>query len=597
MIIICFFNLFLDNVFKYTPLQRVKPAILKKYFKNHPDKELITYLINGFTNGFKLGLTREPKTSKKCRNSKNVRNNLDVTQRLVDKEVGKGHILGPFTEPPIKGLFISPLNIVPKPNCEIGWRLIHDLAFPYDDNGVNACIPRENAKVTYHTLDEVIEMALEIGPDAKGARIDIRSAFRNLPIHFSDLKYLGFMLNGYYYINCCLPFGASSSCLLFEKVASAVQWIVQNETNCKWISHFLDDFPMLERGRKRLKQLMLRFTCIVEEIGLPIAHDKTLGPTSDLEYLGLVLDFRNQRIIIPDKKRQKCLALIAAVRARKRSPSGKIQVRKLQQLAGCLNFLCQALPEGKCFLMSTYKTIRAPIGKQIKSHHNRGISAELDEDLCVFEEFLSEMHIGHTNSVPFLNRLEIYHDTIELYADAAGSSMLGMGCVFGNKWFFGGWNETSLFTPLQYAPGSNELKQLTENKKENPAIDFIPNICILELLAITAAFQLWAPELSGRTIILRSDSSACVGMINSKRTEIRACTYLVKLIAKLCLQFQIVVRAKHVSGEDNVAADLVSRRQVVLLRTKPEGANLDRHPMPPPPVWPPVWSAQEMLKF
>ena len=279
--------------------------------------------MDGFTEGFFLGMDREPpprlpgKTKQEILNfnSSAVRKFRDITQGLIDEDVAKGHILGPFSEPPLENMVFSPLNIVPKAGNPGKWRLIHDLASPYNRNSVNSCIPEENSSVQYHYIDEVIDMGIAIGKGAWGCRVDINHAFRNLPIHFKNLRFLGMMLpdkdgNPQYYINASLPFGAASSCLIFERVASALQWDVSNETGCKWISHFLDDFPMLEKSYPNLTFFMHEFYRLMEEIGLPIAKAKTLGLTQVLEYLGLILNFQKQTVQVPEKKRVKCLSLV-----------------------------------------------------------------------------------------------------------------------------------------------------------------------------------------------------------------------------------------------------------------------------------------------
>ena len=66
-------------------------------------------------------------------------------------------------------------------------------------------------------MDEVIDMALAIGMCVTGAHVDISHAFRNLGMHPSSIKYIGFTLNGKYYINTSLPFGASIKLLYFRK--------------------------------------------------------------------------------------------------------------------------------------------------------------------------------------------------------------------------------------------------------------------------------------------------------------------------------------------------------------------------------------------
>ena len=46
---------------------------------------------------------------------------------------------------------------------------------------------------------------------------------------------------------------------------------------------------------------------------MPVAEEKTLGPTQTLEYLGLILNFLIQVIEIPEKKRTKCLLIIQQI--------------------------------------------------------------------------------------------------------------------------------------------------------------------------------------------------------------------------------------------------------------------------------------------
>ena len=90
--------------------------------------------------------------------------------------------------------------------------------------------------------------------------------------------------------------------------------------------------------------------------------------------------------------------------------------------------------------------------------------------MCVFESFLSEGAEDKVKMVPFLARVETFSDSIELYADVAGSPDLGMGCTFGIDWHQGMWSETSLFQDR-----------------------FLPNIALLKLLAIVATVETWAP--------------------------------------------------------------------------------------------------------
>ena len=171
-------------------------------------------------------------------NGRNARRHPDITQQLIDKEVELGHILGPFDEPPLEGLVYSPIDIVPKPGKN-KYHLIHNLAAPYRDSlSVNSCIREENSSVQYHYIDEVIKMGVALGQGTWACRIDIEFAFHNQPMSLKMLRFLAFKFNDKTFLNSSLPFGASSSCQLFEKIAGLLEYVVTNETGCNWISFF-----------------------------------------------------------------------------------------------------------------------------------------------------------------------------------------------------------------------------------------------------------------------------------------------------------------------------------------------------------------------
>ena len=80
-----------------------------------------------------MGLARHPKLREPCENSQTFCRNLQATQELVNEEVAKGDILGPFDSQPLPNMVFSTLNIVPKVGSPGKWHLIHNFAWPYDD--------------------------------------------------------------------------------------------------------------------------------------------------------------------------------------------------------------------------------------------------------------------------------------------------------------------------------------------------------------------------------------------------------------------------------------------------------------------------------
>ena len=196
--------------------------------------------------------------------------------------------------------------------------------------------------------------------------------------------------------------------------------------------HFLDNFPLLERSFDALQCLMNEFKSLMADIGMPVALTKSLGPTQILQNLGLILNFKSQRIEIPKDKRIKCLNLVTKLMEvyEKRA---KTTVKQIQKVTGSLNFLCQALPMGRPFLCSLYHATRMANGEKRLGGKHRRLNNETYHDLKMFQMFLKENAHMTVKMVPFLNRLNIDNDKIEMFADAAGAADKGIGCIFGDE--------------------------------------------------------------------------------------------------------------------------------------------------------------------
>ena len=161
-----------------------------------------------------------------------------------------------------------------------------------------------------------------------------------------DLRFLAFTWKGKYYINSSIAFGSASSCKIFERIASVLQWIVTDKTAWEWISHYLDDFPMLGKTKQALQKQIDDYMALMQVIGMPVAEHKMIGPTQFLMYLGLLLNLVTMTLQIPEDKRIKNLEriqkLIDVQHSRKQTTA-----KAIQKLAGSLNFLCAAVPTGK----------------------------------------------------------------------------------------------------------------------------------------------------------------------------------------------------------------------------------------------------------
>ena len=174
------------------------------------------------------------------KNHKSALDNSNIVRQKIKEEVDAGRVAGPFKEKPFPNLWVSPVGIVPK--SEAGkFRLIFDLSHP-PGRSVNDGIPPTNSSVKYTQFDDAVKMVHQLGQGAEMIKADIKSAFRLIPINPADFMLLGMQFDNLYYIDKALPFGSSSSCLIFEKFSTFLNWCVCAAATSNNLLHYLDDF-------------------------------------------------------------------------------------------------------------------------------------------------------------------------------------------------------------------------------------------------------------------------------------------------------------------------------------------------------------------
>ena len=104
--------------------------------------------------------------------------------------------------------------------------------------------------------------------------------------------------------------------------------------------------PFIYRAsHDKCKADLSNFFSMCEFLGVPIAHEKTLGPHTTLQFAGIELDSLRQEVRLPSEKIHKCRTLLHQF-AQKRS----VTLRELQSLIGLLNFCCSVVTPGRTFL-------------------------------------------------------------------------------------------------------------------------------------------------------------------------------------------------------------------------------------------------------
>ena len=148
---------------------------------------------------------------------------------------------------------VSPICLVPKSNQGDRWRMIVDLSYP-PNHSVNDGISREFSSMSYASVDDAIRYIVHLGPGTELIKIDLKNAYRIVPIHLQDHHLMAITWQDRTYVDCALPFSLRSVPKIFLAVADMLAWAL----HCAGIQHqihYLDDFlfmvpPKTDKGTR-----------------------------------------------------------------------------------------------------------------------------------------------------------------------------------------------------------------------------------------------------------------------------------------------------------------------------------------------------------
>ena len=105
----------------------------------------------------------------------------------------------------------------------------------------------------------------------------------------------------YYFVDKCMPFGASISCANFQRVSNAISHIVTYRTGNANVN-YLDDFFFAALLKLLCNNEVKAFLQVCSEIGFPVSLEKTVWASTCMTFLGLLIDTQRRLILIPLEK-------------------------------------------------------------------------------------------------------------------------------------------------------------------------------------------------------------------------------------------------------------------------------------------------------
>ena len=228
------------------------------------------------------------------------------------------------------------------------------------------------------------------------SKTDVQSVFCLIPLKITQFKWVIMKAvdpetgKTYFFIDKCLPFGASISCALFQQFSDTLHFVFKYSIgNLDITINYLDDFLLITLCRMQCNQNMAKFLALCEKIGCPLAKEKTVFATIMMVFLGMLMDGVSHCICIPIEKKQKALNQIRSILSKR-----KATVQDIQKLTGYLNFLNRAIVPGRAFTQRMYAKLSmksTKTGNPIKMHHHISLDAEFKSDASMWERFLEKL--------------------------------------------------------------------------------------------------------------------------------------------------------------------------------------------------------------
>ena len=492
---------------------------------------------------------------------------IDLWNKVMG-EVEKGRYAGPFIDPPYDCFIQSPIGLVPKDQGK-STRLIFHLSYPKRGMSVNSETPQDICKVKYPDFNKAVIECIRAGAmhtSVYSGKSDMKSAFRNLPISKLDFMLLLMKCENpqdgrtYYFVDKCLPFGASISCALFQEFSDSVAWIFKHRTG-KSTVNYLDDYYFVALLKSLRDSQIEQFLQICHTINFPVSLDKTVWGATQVTFLGFLIDAVRKIVGIPVDKVIKAVDMIHFILEKN---SKKATVHEIQRLCGFLNYLCRCIVPGRAFTRRLY----AYTAGSLLPHHHVRITQEMKWDLHTWLKFLQNPQIY---SRPFMDFHKIYADQLQWYTDASRSPVLGFGGIYGQNWFAQKWSDSQ------------------DRTFSNFIISKKPSIEYLELYAMTASILLWIHKVQNRRVCLYCDNESVVNMLKNSSSSCKNCMVLIRIITLKSLENNVQIIAKHLRSKLNFYADALSRNQMKRfyrdLRRHRKIVNCNKDHMPAE-IWP-----------
>ena len=281
-------------------------SVWEKYLHTHTDPHYAERVLNYIRHGVPIGYAG-PESSRVHDNWPSVYKLRTEVESSLLYDVNRERKAGPFPYKPFANFVGSPMGAFYKKHSN-KVRVIHDLSW-HPEASVNTFIDDSLCTLQYISIDDAVKYVKEIGKGTLMSKIDIKDAFKHIIVNPDYWHLLGSTWNTIdgdvqFYVDLVLPFGLRSSPFLFNQVAIGLEYIMK----CKGASiveHYLDDY--FTCGSSKSNECHNNVQIMIDacsETGFEVNPSMVVYPTTELEFLGIVIDSNSMELRISEQRLQ-----------------------------------------------------------------------------------------------------------------------------------------------------------------------------------------------------------------------------------------------------------------------------------------------------
>lgn len=534
------------------PSMRAMAENWKRELQDYHDQATAHWFVHGLIHGFLLGSSLPPspdsiratKLSGTPRNNASAMQNQEVIDKSIAEELEAGRNLGPFAECPVfaDDAFINPLGAafkrIPDPPFRKPRRTT-DMT----QSGVNSTIRHETARVQYITFQQICDRLNSLPLDGTGRAfiLDIKSAFRNLPIAPQDIHKQVFFWKGFFYVDLRLAFGAATGPALWSIAADLLIFVVRKRCHCQFLV-LIDDNLGTGNTEADADEGFAAFISTATDLGVPVAENKSVQSATAVVYVGFYWDTIRRLVSLPVEKWERLRAETDFV-----LKAHSVPFNTLESLVGFLAFCSQVTPFGFLYIRHCYSLLAAILHSKSKPRSRRSLSnmfvtvpAKAKMELRWWHSLAISSGPSNVASVlPFTYRANptFSHPTILCATD---SSPTGYG---------GHWKQN--YFSEQWPPHLRVNKQAISSLSTG----------LTEISAVYLALCNFGDQWRSQSVSILCDNATAVLAYSKRSSSSARISATLRDIVQLSLSLDVSLSLVWIPSEANVIADFLSRIQ------------------------------------